>query len=82
MHIHLELNESQAATFQSFLTTGLQSLVFQEVQCRDAIDDPEITTEQLAYVNNYVTAVSLQRVLIAEILHTVNQAEKKTSIIY
>lgn len=82
MRITLELTEPQAAVFQETLETTLQALVFQEMQIKDAIDDIRTphSEEQLINMQSYLAKISPQRVLIAEILHTVNQADKKTKI--
>ena len=79
MRITLELNENQATVFQETLETTLQSLVFQELQIKEALDDTTNPSE-LGYLNDFLGKIAPQRVLIAEILHTVNQADKKTKI--
>lgn len=79
MRIHLELTEQQATVFQETLEVTLQSLVFQEYQIKEAVDGTNDPI-QLGHLNDFLAKISPQRVLIAEILHTVQQADKKTKI--
>ncbi|WP_395000848.1 hypothetical protein [Acinetobacter sp.] len=90
MRIIIELTEQQAKVFQETLETTLQALVFQEIQIKDAIDNAELPHEigdeskkwdqEMRNLTAFLAKISPQRVLIAEILHTVNQADKKTKI--
>jgi len=92
MRITLELTEQQANVFQQLLETTLQSLTYQETVLRDSIEDmhnknleggtlePQKLQEQ-RYVQDFLAMVIPQRILVAEILHTVMESEKKTSII-
>jgi hypothetical protein len=80
MRLTLELNDNQAELLADALTCTLQALVFEETQCLNAVDHP-MTDEQMDFIQNHLKVVQPQRVLIAEILHTIKEAEKKTSII-
>lgn len=80
MRITLELNENQAALFQDTMTVVLQSLAFEEAQCMNALDG-DLTFEQLTNLNDHLAYIKPQRILVAEILHTIIQSDKKTRII-
>jgi len=81
MRITLEFTEPQAKAFQEILTASLQSLVCQEALLKDALLEDDLEEVQIHNLNNYLATVTPQRILAAEVLHTMNEAEKKTSIV-
>jgi len=81
MRIQLEFTESQADVFQDMLEATLASLVYQEATLKDAVADKDITPAQLDNVNEFLPKVTSQRILTAEILSAVMEAERKTRII-
>lgn len=89
MRLTLELDEKQTKVFQDLLDTTLKSLVFQETVVQEEIKNflpqecgvNEKEEQQQLYLQDYLAKITPQRILLAEILHTVNEADKKTSII-
>ncbi len=94
MRITLELNENQAKVLQESLETTLKSLMFQEVVIQEELekfgdglfheDGSEVTKKkekEFNYLNDYLAKLTPQRILVAEILGTVKEADEKTSIV-
>jgi hypothetical protein len=81
MRITLEFTEPQAKAFQQALTSSLESLVYQEATLKDALEKQELKEAEVHNLNDYLASLTPQRILVAEVLHTLNEAEKKTSIV-
>lgn len=81
MRITLEFTEPQAKAFQQMLLSALESITYQEALLKDALADKDLEESQLHNLNNYLAEIVPQRMLVAEVLHTINEAEKKTSIV-
>jgi hypothetical protein len=81
MRITLEFTEQQAAVFQNILDTALRAIVYQEAVVKQELDKEDLAEQEIHYLNDYLASVTPQRLLLAEILSTINAAEKKTSII-
>lgn len=80
MRITLELDKKQVAHLKKALDTSLSSLAWEEAKVKDALEG-ENTKEQEANLQEYLVGVSCQRVIVAEILGTLNQADPEHNII-
>lgn len=90
MLISLSLTEAQATVLQDTLTTSLQSIVYQEMTLKNELDsllknaymstNDQKRMEEIANVQKYLATVAPQRVLLAEIIHTIQEARDKTII--
>lgn len=83
MIIRLDFTKEQLTVFQLVLETTLQSLVYEELAVKNELDaclDKQYSTHDvindIENLQKYLAEVSPQRVLIAEILHTCNDANK------
>ena len=81
MRLSLEFNETQAQAFQEVLDVALRSLVGQEAMLKDALDDKTISEADFHAVNNYMSKITVQRLIVAETLGSIMDAEKQTKII-
>ena len=88
MRLTLNLDKNQAAILQDTLTTTLQSLVLEETMCMEALENRNVEgepaeEEQKAFnnINKHLSSIQPQRVLLAEILHNLVEANKESKII-
>ncbi len=81
MRLTLELNEAQAKYFEATLDVSLRSLVWQEIQLKEALEKGKLTDEEERNIQAHLVEVTCQRVLVAEVLGTVKETEKKHSIL-
>lgn len=80
MRVTLELTNNQHAVLVDLFDTTLQSLVMQEAMVRDALDKT-INPDELGRLNDFLAMIAPQRILLAEILHTLKEADPNTRII-
>lgn len=80
MRLTLEFTPQQTSVFKSILEEAVQVASVQESVVQDAIAK-EIDPESINNMNNFVVRVSSQRVLCAEILHTMSITDPDNRIV-
>lgn len=88
MRLTLDLTDEQGAVLKDALDTTLKSILYQELTVKDALDnfltqecgENKKEQEELHNLNDYLAKLSPQRILVAEILHTLKEATEKSII--
>jgi len=78
MKISLDFNEVQSNTFKEFLVTGLASLDIQAAQLSKASAElGDVETVEATNIKAYLEKTVIpQQIIVAEILESINEAEK------
>jgi molybdopterin-biosynthesis enzyme MoeA-like protein len=80
MRITLEFTKQQASVFSEVLNETIRVLSLQEAVVKDALEKVMTPKEEMN-MQTFLANSASQRILCAEILHTVMKADKDTRII-
>ena len=80
MHLDLNFTDSQAQVFTDIMDTTWRSLTYQENVVKTALEK-EIDPTALGHMNDFLSVATAQRMLLEEILRSIDEAKNKSKII-